>query len=78
MLDLLRKLSRGWLRFARKLRPIGLAMTFLMMNVVFVFLLPFALIRFWDPLRLQRNGRDTHWLERKQDEPTIERFKHPF
>ena len=78
MADLFKKLFRAWLRVAHWLRPVGIVMTFLMMNAVFLLLLPFALVRFWDPLRLKRPTAGTYWVPIEDIEPTIERFKHPF
>ena len=66
-----------WMTGARYL---GMAMTFVLLSVLFVILLPiFSLIRLKDPLRL-RPGRpgESYWEEHQHHESTLERTARPF
>jgi hypothetical protein len=59
---------------------LGTVMTFVLLSVLFVVLLPvFSLIRFGDPLRLRlRRGASTYWEDHKHHESTLERTIRPF
>ena len=66
----------GWMSV---LVPVGLAMSVVLLTVLFVFLLPvFSLVvRMSDPLRKKLRG-DTYWENCKPHEPTLERMRRPF
>ena len=59
---------------------LGTVMTFVLLSVLFVVLLPvFSLIRFGDPLRLRRRrGAITYWEDHKHHESTLGRTIRPF
>jgi len=67
----------GWMTVAV---CIGTVMTFIVLSVLFVVLLPvFSLIRLKDPLRLRLLGPgQTYWEDHKHHEATLERTIHPF
>jgi len=58
---------------------VGLAMSTVLLTVLFVFFLPvFSLVvRLNDPLRKKLQG-DTYWENYKPHEPTLERMRRPF
>ena len=60
--------------------PIGVAMSTVLLTLLFVLLLPvFSLIvRFGDPLRRRLRGQHSYWEVYKPYEPTLERTKRPF
>jgi hypothetical protein len=66
----------GWMSVAV---PVGLAMSMVLLTVLFVFLLPvFSLVvRLGDPLRKKLRG-DSYWEDYKPHEPTLERMRRPF
>jgi len=59
--------------------PIGIAMSTVLLTVMFVLVLPvFAMIvRLGDPLRRKLGGA-TYWEDYKPHEPTLERMRRPF
>jgi hypothetical protein len=59
---------------------IGIAMTFMLLTILYVVVLPiFSLIRLKDPLRLRRRGPDESYWEEHVDHPaTPERTLRPF
>lgn len=59
---------------------LGAIMTFILMSVLFVILLPiFSLIRLQDPLRLKlKPPGESYWEECREHEPTLERTARPF
>ncbi|MFQ5591061.1 MAG: hypothetical protein ACE5HE_07865 [Phycisphaerae bacterium] len=60
--------------------PIGVAMSTLLLTLLFVFLLPVfsVAVRFGDPLRKRRTAEGSYWEDYKHYEPTLERMKRPF
>lgn len=60
--------------------PLGIAMSMVMLTVLFVLLLPvFSLIvRFGDPLRKKLTSQKSYWEDYKPYEPTLERMKRQF
>ena len=66
----------GWMTAAV---PIGVAMSMVLLTVLFVFLLPvFSLIvRLGDPLRKKLRG-DTYWEDYKPHEPSFDRMRRLF
>lgn len=75
-MEILRKIYRAWKRFAL---AFGRIMTVVWMVLFYLlFMAPFALMRFADPLA-KRLGRDeTYWRDRPDVDPTLESFSHPF
>ena len=72
----LKAIWEGWKRFTEKL---GIVMTFIMMTVMFIVILPvFSLVRFSDPLRRKRHSGGTYWEEHKPYESTLDRAKRAF
>lgn len=67
----------GWMSVGMFL---GGIMTFVLMSVLFVILLPvFSLIRFSDPLRLKLKPEgESYWEDYREHEPTLERTARPF
>ena len=66
---------RPWMGLAHCM---GTAMTYVIMTVFyFTILVPFALIRFKDPLKA-RLGGDSYWEPYRNEEPTLERFRRPY
>ncbi|HNO78728.1 MAG TPA: hypothetical protein PKN33_11765 [Phycisphaerae bacterium] len=59
---------------------LGAIMTFIMMSVLFVVLLPiFSLIRLKDPLRMKlKPPGESYWEDHRDHEPTLERTARPF
>jgi hypothetical protein len=58
---------------------VGAVMTFVMLSVLFVVLLPvFSLIRFKDPLRMKLSKDGSYWEEHQHHESTLERTIRPF
>jgi len=58
---------------------LGTGMTFVLLSVLFVVLLPFfTLIRFKDPLRKKLKAEGTYWEDHVHHESTLERTIHPF
>ncbi len=60
--------------------PIGVAMSTIMLTLLFILLLPvFSLIvRVGDPLRKKLGAQDSYWEDYRPYEPTLERMKRPF
>ena len=57
----------------------GMVMIPLLLSVLFlVLLLPFTLIRFWDPLRLKLRREGSYWEKHSPHEASIERMHRPF
>ncbi len=57
----------------------GAVMTFVMLSVLFVVLLPvFTLIRFKDPLRMKLSKDGSYWEDHQHHESTLERTIRPF
>ncbi|GJM23701.1 MAG: hypothetical protein DHS20C16_01160 [Phycisphaerae bacterium] len=67
----------GWMSVGMFL---GGIMTFVMMSVLFIVLLPiFTLIRFKDPLRMKlKPPGESYWEDYREHEPTLERTARPF
>ncbi len=59
--------------------PVGVAMSTVMLTLLFVLLLPVFsfIVRLGDPLRKKLRG-STYWEDYKPHEPTLERMKRPF
>ena len=75
-MSILKKLYKGWMAFAHVL---GRFMTVVWMVIFYcLFLPPFSLIRFSDPLKKKLGMDETYWEDRPEVEPTIENFTHPF
>jgi hypothetical protein len=72
---LLAWIYRPWSAFAHAM---GLVLTWAIMTAFyFTVLVPFALIRWKDPLRL-RLGATSYWEPPRSAEPTLDRFRRPF
>ena len=59
--------------------PIGIAMSTVMLTLMFVLILPLfaAIVRLGDPLR-KKLGGSTYWEDYRAHEPTLERMRRPF
>jgi hypothetical protein len=59
---------------------LGMLMTFILLSVLFVILLPlFSLIRLKDPLRFRKAAPDaSYWEDHRHHESTLERTARPF
>lgn len=59
--------------------PVGVFMTNVLLTLLFItVLVPFALIRFGDPLRMKQKTGGTCWEDHKPHEPTLDRMMRPF
>ena len=60
--------------------PIGIAMSTVLLTVLFVVILPVfsVIVRWGDPLRKRRKHGATYWEPYKRHEPTLERTQRPF
>ncbi|MCP4593890.1 MAG: hypothetical protein GY842_24410 [bacterium] len=67
----------GWMSAAM---GIGTVMTFVMLTVLFIVLLPvFSLIRLKDPLRIKLKAKgESYWEDHEHHESTLERTIRPF
>jgi hypothetical protein len=67
----------GWMTATM---PIGVAMTTVMLSILFAVLLPiFSLIvRLGDPLHRRRTAGSSYWEPYKRHEPTLDRMRRPF
>jgi len=72
--------ARAWDRIKAILGALGRAQTFALLLLFYVFVLgPVALLARLagrDFLRLRARGRDSFWVPRPPDEPTLERARH--
>jgi len=58
---------------------LGMAMTTVLLSVLFVILLPFfSLIRLADPLRLKPKSSGSYWEDPTPHDATLERTRRPF
>jgi hypothetical protein len=60
--------------------PIGVAMSYVLLTILFFLLLPpFSLIVRWgDPLRRKLSREGTYWEDYRPHEPTLDRMARPF
>ncbi|MBI5367316.1 MAG: hypothetical protein HZA54_09785 [Planctomycetes bacterium] len=72
-----RRLQRAWMAAGT---AVGEVMTRVLLTFLyFVLLPPFALLRWWDPLRLRLEpSRPSYWEDISSPESTLERARRPF
>jgi len=60
--------------------PIGIAVSTILLTLLFVLLLPIfsVIVRLGDPLRKNLSAEESYWEDYRHYEPTLERMKRPF
>ena len=72
-MDTLKKIWKGWKKFAHKL---GVIQTYIIVTLFYWLIVPlFSLIRFQNPLHLRQRGHGSYWLERKPAPNSLDRVK---